>query len=89
MNNVIQNAVLTTYLFDYRLINSQTLSANAPYNSPSNLFASFREDFELWLESFDTEKPFYIVGQTNVDVLQNQSKTASYIDLLILFPVNF
>ena len=33
-----------------------------------------------------TEKPFFINGVTNVDVLQNNSKTASYIGLCNSFP---
>ena len=46
---------------------------------PSDSFASFIENLERWFESFGTQKPFYIVGDSIVDVLQN-SKTASFID---------
>ena len=68
-NNIIQNFFSNLSL---RLqVNSQKLSVNALYKSPSNSFASFIEDLEMWLESFDTEKTFYIVSDTNV--LKNNS----------------
>ena len=51
-------------------------------------FASFMEDIACGSNDLKlkTEKPFYIKGDTNVDVLQNNSKTASYIDLCNSFP---
>ena len=49
--------------------NSLMLSVNALYNSPSNLFASLIEDSEDWLDSINTEMPFHIDHDTNVDVL--------------------
>ena len=58
-------------------INSQIIWINALHNATPNSFVSFIEGLELWLKSFDAEKPFSIVGDTNTDVLQNNSKTAS------------
>ena len=66
-------------------INSQRITVSAVYNSPLISFASFIEDGDFWLESFDTGKPFYVVGHTNVDVLKSKNKTASYIDLCSSF----
>ena len=39
----------------------------------------------MWLESFDTKMPFYFIGDNKVDVLQNNSNTASYTDFCSSF----
>lgn len=77
--------LMNQYCFDCLnvkiIVNETSVSIIGIYNSPSNSYYVFAEDFELLLSSIPSKSLTYITGDFNIDVLRNDANSTSYLQL--------